>query len=114
MKNGIFSTFGILTVLLIMGCGPGKNGGVIRSAVDTPAQFQTPAGMEWGDNSCKNPIIDPLDGTELILVQSDSDGMGDYRVTGRKYGVNRGELLRVNCRTGVVVGIVRGGNTFLD
>ncbi|HSI69047.1 MAG TPA: hypothetical protein VK941_02360, partial [Gillisia sp.] len=67
-----------------------------------------PAGMAWGENACLNPIIDPVDGTELILVQSTGEGFGDYRVQGGKYGVNKGELLRINCQTGTVVGIVRG------
>ncbi|MCM4160808.1 hypothetical protein FHG64_00405 [Antarcticibacterium flavum] len=79
----------------------------VRTAVDVPERFSTPPGLAWGANTCINPIIDPADGTELILIQS-MDGLGDYRVTGGKYGVNTGELLRLNCRTGEVVGIVRG------
>lgn len=43
---------------------------VVRSAADVPDLFDTPSGMNWGDNNCKNPIIDPMDGTELILVHS--------------------------------------------
>lgn len=95
--------------LCLFGCSslqPGE--GDVRSAVDTPEKFNAPAGMAWGANACLNPIIDPADGTELILVQSTSEGLGDYRVQGGNYGVNKGELLRINCRTGGVVGIVRG------
>lgn len=106
MKNRSYLI--LLFSLCLLSCTAGRQGdGDIRTAVNTPNQFDVPAGMAWGDNTCKNPIIDPQDGTELILVQS-RDGMGDYRVTGMKYGVNQGELLRVNCRTGAVVGIVRG------
>jgi hypothetical protein len=96
------------TSLIGSGCSSLRPGeGDVRTAVDTPEQFNAPAGMAWGANTCLNPIIDPADGTELILIQS-MDGLGDYRVTGGKYGVNTGELLRINCRTGEVVGIVRG------
>lgn len=97
-------------IIFLFSCGPGKSAGdddVVRSAKDVPDLFDPPAGLSWGDNNCKNPVIDPMDGTELILVQS-RDGIGDYRVTGRKYGVSKGELLRINCNTGAVLGIVRG------
>ena len=107
MKNLSLLFTGML-LIFTLSCGPGRtaNDGVIRSATDLPDLFDTPAGMGWGDNKCLNPLIDPMDGTELILVQS-RDGLGDYRVVGRKYGVSKGELLRINCTTGVVVGIVR-------
>lgn len=110
MKNLSSSIITGMLIFLTLSCGPGRttgDDGVIRSASDFPDVFNTPAGMSWGDNNCKNPIIDPMDGTELILVHS-RDGLGDYRVIGRKYGVSKGELLRINCYTGAVVGIVRG------
>lgn len=109
MKNRV-RTLSICFIFLLMSCGPGKVTGdkdVVRTAIDVPDFFQAPPGMAWGDNACKNPIIDPLDGSELILVQS-RDGMGDYRVSGFKYGVSKGEFLRINCNTGAVIGIVRG------
>ncbi len=34
-------------------------------------------------------------------------GRGDYSVPEGKYGVQKGELLRINCRTGEVLGIVK-------
>ena len=110
MKN--IASFLIMGISLIISisCVTGMNSAedtVVRSATDVPDLFVTPAGMNWGNSNCLNPIIDPLDGTELILVHS-RDGMGDYRVNGRKYGVSKGELLRINCVTGAVVGIVRG------
>lgn len=99
----------VLSGLFLFGCSSLKPGeGDVRTAKDTPEQFSTPAGLAWGANACLNPIIDPADGTELILVQSTGEGLGDYRVQGGKYGVNKGELLRINCRTGEVVGVVRG------
>lgn len=107
MKTRISIHLAIFSFILLS-CGPGKDGnGPTRTAIDVPEAFTPPAGLAWGDNDCLNPIIDPLDGTELILIQS-RNGRGDYRVTERKYGVSKGELLRVNCRTGAVIGIVRG------
>ena len=109
MKNRVRILISVFFIFLVIGCGPGKStaeGDMVRTAIDVPDLFQTPPGMAWGDNTCKNPIIDPLDGSELILVQS-RDGMGDYRVSGFKYGVSKGEVLRINCNTGAVIGIVR-------
>ena len=110
MKHRVRILISISFILLLMSCGPGRStadGDVVRSAIDVPDLFEVPPGMAWGDNSCKNPIIDPMDGSELILVQS-RNGVGDYRVSGYKYGVNQGELLRINCSTGAVIGIVKG------
>ncbi|MEP6260604.1 MAG: hypothetical protein ABJ092_03420 [Gillisia sp.] len=109
MKHRVRILISISFIFLLMSCGPGRStaeGDVVRTAIDVPDLFEAPPGMAWGDNTCKNPIIDPMDGSELILVQS-RDGMGDYRVSGFKYGVNRGELLRINCNTGAVIGIVK-------
>lgn len=101
----LFFKAGIL--LLVMGCSGSRTGDVmVRTAEDLPAGFETPAGTSWGGNSCRNPIVDPVDGTELILIQSQA-GLGDYSVENGKYGVGRGELLRINCTTGEVVGIVK-------
>ena len=110
MKCRVRISLSAIFIFLVMSWGPGKetnDGKMVRTAIDVPDLFEAPAGMAWGDNSCKNPIIDPLDGSELILVQS-RDGLGDYRVTGFKYGVGKGELLRINCNTGAVIGIVKG------
>jgi hypothetical protein len=51
-------------------------------------------------------LIDKRDGTEIVLVSSAS-GMGNYRVPEGRYGVQKGELLRINCATGEVLGVVR-------
>ena len=55
---------------------------------------------------CRNPLVDPQDGTRLTLVRS-SGGRGDYSVAAGRYNVGRRELLRVECATGRPVGIVR-------
>jgi hypothetical protein len=51
-------------------------------------------------------MIDPRDGTKIVLEQS-SDGRGFYRVPAGRYGVRPGELLVVECGTGRVIGIVK-------
>lgn len=97
----------IFCLFLLLSCGTTRSGDVVvRTADNTPPSFTTPTGTSWGGTSCLNPIIDPIDGTQLILVQSMA-GMGDYAVEYEKYGVKEGELLRINCTTGEVVGIVR-------
>ena len=100
----IFGTF----IFLLLSCGPGRSAGdgLVRLAEDLPDSFDPPAGILWGDNTCNTQVIDSVDGTKLILVKS-ANGVGDYRVTGGKYGVGKGELLRLNCNTGEVLGIVK-------
>jgi hypothetical protein len=73
-----------------------------RPASDVPGQFDgtTPA------PGCRSPLTDPRDGTVLRLVRSTED-RGDYDVPAGRYGVLPGELLRVDCANGAVIGIVR-------
>lgn len=81
---------------------------VVRAAVDVPDRFEAPANTKLGSNSCKSPLTDPEDGTKIILQTSfGEEGLGDYVVPQGKYGVKSGELLRINCATGEVVGIVK-------
>lgn len=54
---------------------------------------------------CRNPLIDPRDGTALGLVRSDLE-QGAYSVADGRYGVGPGELLRVDCATGAPIGVV--------
>lgn len=92
---------------MILGCSGSRTGEVmVRTAEDLPTRFEIPGGVSWGGTSCSNPIIDPVDGSELVLVQSHA-GLGDYSVESGKYGVGRGELLRINCTTGEVIGIIK-------
>jgi hypothetical protein len=84
-------------------------------AFDTPAQFSAVMGEADAvlpDGACSTRLYDPRDLGELQLVRSVSPGpggaaRGDYQVRENKYGVNRHELLRIDCATGVPVGIVR-------
>ena len=88
----------------------------VRAAFDTPGRFLVgsvdPAGVltqPQRDGACRNPMVDPRDGTRLRLVQSRRDGddqIGDYEPPEGRYGVRPGELLRLNCGTGEAIGIV--------
>jgi hypothetical protein len=80
----------------------------VRMATDVPERFESPAGTSMGNSACLSPLTDPRDGTTIIMQTSfGKEGVGDYVVPGGKYGVENGELLRINCATGEVVGIVK-------
>jgi hypothetical protein len=51
-------------------------------------------------------MLDPRDGARIVMLRS-SNGVADYAVAEGQYGVRRGHLLRLECNTGRVVGIVR-------
>lgn len=93
--------------LVIVSCGtvPPFADKPIREAIDVPDNFVAKPGVEFEEKSCKSPLIDPRDDIEIILVES-LEGMGDYRVPSGKYGVEANELLRIDCKTGKVIGIV--------
>ena len=57
-----------------------------------------------GNDDCKSPMIDPRDSTKIDLFRS-FNGRGDYEVPKGKYGVKKGQILRLDCTTGRVVGI---------
>jgi len=82
-----------------------------RDAVDVPARFEpVDAGLRLtpGDtlagSGCLSPLVDPRDGTRISFIRSAD--VGDYEVEGGRYGVGSGELLRIECNTGRVIGIV--------
>jgi hypothetical protein len=103
------------------GCALGSGstypaGAPSRAASDTPDHFMVgtiqpdgPLTEPQSNAGCRNPMVDPRDGTRLTLVQSQrSEGgqIGDYRVPDGRYGVPSGELLRLDCGTGRVIGVV--------
>jgi len=75
-----------------------------RAASDVPEVFQSPAGLDSG-GACRDPMHDPRDGRAVKLVRS-AAGRGDYEVPEGRYGVAKGELLRIDCRDGHPLGIV--------
>ena len=92
----------------LVGC---SSTSAMKPAVDAPTHFlvRAPDGRTvepTRGGACQNPMIDPRDGAALILVRS-AGGHGDYQVPVARYGVRRGELLRIECGTGLVIGIVK-------
>lgn len=112
MNKLLTSVCVLLVAVLMSSCGSQttttSQRSVLRNATGITFNFEAREGMNLGDNSCKSPMIDPQDRTEITMVRSYGNGLGDYRVaTTGKYGVGEGELLRINCSTGEAVGIVR-------
>ena len=106
----------LILVVAISGCFIGMSsggGGVRRPAEDVPNHFEPknpnarmmPADTIAG-SGCLSPMVDPRDGSEIGILRSE-EGYADYAVPGRMYGVGSGELLRLECNTGKVLGIVR-------
>jgi hypothetical protein len=58
------------------------------------------------DGDCRSPMIDPRDSTKITLFRS-FDGRGDYEVPNGTYGVEKGQILRLDCATGRVIGIFK-------
>ena len=78
-----------------------------RLASDVPDRFVPGAGAEeMPPGACRVTLVDARDGTRITLARSRS-GLGDYIVPEDRYGVRRGELLRIECDTGRALGIVR-------
>ena len=98
-------------VLLAVGCASTGTPRMLGPATDTPERFQflevkTGAALPVPpDAACENPLLDPRDGVQLVLVRA-SDGLGDYEPSAPRYGLSRYELLRVDCSTGVATGRV--------
>lgn len=87
-----------------------------RTASDTPDHFLVgtirpggPLAEPQPNAGCRNPMVDPRDGTRLTLAQSqrgEGGEIGDYQVAEGRYGARSGELLRLDCGTGRVIGLV--------
>jgi hypothetical protein len=92
--------------------GVGTMTAVIRPAESTPARFEPEladlriAGDTIAGAGCRSPMKDPRDGTVIVFLRS-TTMVGDYHVPSGRYGVGPDELLRIECNTGRVLGIVR-------
>lgn len=101
-----------LVVLMSCSSSPRKTADVNpeRSVVDAPDHFVIgehggPAVSEpSGSGECRSPMVDPRDGTRIQLVRS-SGGVGDYEVPTGRYGVGKGEVLRLDCGSGRALGV---------
>jgi hypothetical protein len=59
-----------------------------------------------GTPKCRTPLVDPNDGTRIVLSRAVDGTRGDYAVPEGRYGVGGDDLLRINCKTGGVIGVV--------
>jgi len=104
----------LAAIALLSGCAsshhPWRGNPAIQPAIDVPTHFLVPGPggktVEPAPGPCRNPMIDPRDGTRITLQQS-TEGRGFYRVPAGRYGVKPGELLVVECGTGRVIGVVK-------
>lgn len=83
---------------------------ISRAAADLPDHFvvstsKGPVEPSPGEG-CRNPLLDPRDGTLLVLVRS-AEGRGDYEAPPPRYGLGERELVRVECATGRALGVVK-------
>ena len=100
-----------------LGCGhhgpetmPGPE--AVRPASGAPARFEPgnrrallqPADTLAG-SGCLSPLIDPRDRGVARLVRS-AGGVGDYAGPPGRYGAGLDELLRIECNTGRLLGLV--------
>lgn len=97
----------ILSFVFLSGCGSAtefseeeKPGAKKELPSHFSGVFQNPT----GSLDCQSPLLDPDDQTELILIRS-LDGIGAYQAPPGKYDLAADELLRINCRTGEVLGV---------
>ena len=108
----LLNSLGLCLLLTLGGAGlgcraPRSDVSQLRPAADLPEQFvaadrTAPA----APGRSRSPMVDPRDGTQIILVRSTPE-WGDYQVPPGRYGVKTGELLRLEPATGRVFGIVK-------
>ena len=104
----------VTLIAILSGCSstyhPRGEAAAIQPAMDVPTHFLVEGKggktVEPSPGQCRNPMIDPRDGTKIVLERS-AEGRGYYRVPNGRYGVRPGELLLVECGTGRVMGVVK-------
>jgi hypothetical protein len=84
----------------------------VRAAIRVPvrlepvrAELRLADGDTIAGPGCVNPMKDPRYADELRFIYSRD--VGDYEIPPGRYGSNPGELLRIECNTGRVLGLVR-------
>ena len=106
----------VLAGLVVAACSVG---GGMQSVIEYPAPVTAPARFVplnaanliapadtiVGDG-CLSPLADPITAIQIILTRSES-GLGDYLAPSGSYGLRDDQLLRLDCNTGRVLGIVR-------
>ena len=69
-----------------------------------PDQLVAPADTLVG-SGCLNPLVDAATGTRITLLRSGS-GIGDYQAPSGAFGIPDGKVIRIDCNTGQVTGLV--------
>jgi hypothetical protein len=104
------------TILVVAACAVGTRSGnrdtlPLRPASDVPVRFEprdAALRIAPGDTiagpGCVSPMVDPRDRTEIRFISS--TWYGDYEVPTGRYGSRPGEVLRLECNTGRVLGLV--------
>lgn len=105
-------------VLAVAACSSG-GGGSMQSVIQQPAPVTAPPRFVPQDSAglvapadtlpgsgCLSPMVDPVTGIRIILYRSES-GLGDYQAPSGSYGLRDDQLLRLECNTGEVLGVVR-------
>ncbi len=104
-----------LVVLVLAACGGSGSmtGQAAPPPLTVPAQFVpddpgmiVPGTDTTAGAACVSPLIDRATGTRLMLYRSES-GVGDYQPPSGAFGIPDGKLIRIECNTGRVLGIVR-------
>ena len=101
----------LLCIICLSGCGSSgpateADSEILRAPSDAPESFSAVFATPVGSKDCQSRLVDPVDQVELVLIKS-FDGVGDYLVPLGKYRMASDELLRINCRTGKVIGVVK-------
>lgn len=93
-------------------CSTGT-GGTSLSTVPQPLPPGTPTRFVPADSTkalpaegCLSPLKDPQSGTTIILVRSEN-GIGDYLAPSGAFHIPDGKVLRLECSSGEVLGLVR-------
>lgn len=100
--------YAFLIILGFLGCKTSdtwSESAVIRTP-ESDLTVGLPPGVAPQDDVCQSPLIDMETGSQLVLMRS-ANGLGDYQVQDRSYGLEQGELLRIDCRTKLIIGVVR-------
>jgi hypothetical protein len=114
MNRSARASFILVTLSLIAaGCSTGE---LWRPPMATPDHFLAvdgDGGADGGsprepvaDGRCHSPLVDPADGTKILMVRA-MDGYGDYVVPEGRYGLGKDDVLRIQCSTGRPIGIFR-------
>lgn len=97
----------LLLLVIMIGCKSSDtwSDAAVYRTIENDLSIDYPTSMEPSEQGCASPLIDTEDGSELILMRY-SNGLGDYQVQQGKYGLRSGELLRIDCTTKEIIGIV--------